>query len=224
MKSVIHTVIGKSGEEITEFLPTPKMILFAIEKAKAPDESDAELARRSGSNPNMPNAWARKYGELYKVWLDEFVEGASFSRESEVLELVGMIQASQGNFSFWKEMARKHGVIKDEVKELSLTINTDFSQILVGDPNEARRRILLETRGVVVPTRPGVAAPTGIGQQEGAGSGAGDVLQKPMEIPNTLDSDGRQPEQGKSVSVVPKQNPPSGSRRILANRKIPSST
>lgn len=224
MKPVRELIIGKSGEETIRFNPTGHQILFAIEKAKAPGESDYELAKRAGVDAANPSKWAKKYGQLYLEWLEEFVEASHFSKQAEILEAVGMVHATQGQYSYWKDMARKHGVIQDEAKTLALTVNTDFTQILIGDPLEARRRILQEARGVVVQGGVGVAAPSGIGEQTSPGSGAGNVQDGPVEVLNALDTNRRQSEFRESVPVIPAKTSPSGSNRILAKRKIPPST
>jgi len=221
MKPVKHITYDKNGEEQVFFNASPRMILFAIEKSKAPGEADGTLAKRAGIDPSLPCKWASKYGQLYLNWLEEFVDTNVGDRQAEVLEAVGMIQATQLNgYSFWKDMAKKHGVIKDDAKVQNIVINTDFSQILIGDPVEARRRILQETRGLVIPTGLGVAPPPGVGQHQGAGSGTGDLQERPVEIFDALDSDGRRPEQGAPVPVVSKQTTPSGNNRVLGKRKI----
>lgn len=228
MKSVRHVVIDKNGGEQVSFNPTGHMVLFAIEKAKAPGEGDPELARRAGISPSQPAAWAKKYGTMYLAWLEEFIEASHFSRQAEVLEAVGMIHATQGQYAYWKDLAKKHGVIADEVKEVRVTLNTDFNIVLAqGDLADARRRILQEVRGLGEPGKPrvvDVTPPKDTTSPEGAGSGAGDMQGRSVALPPPLVRDGGQPERGTPVPAVSKRDTPPGTNKVLAKRAVPSRT
>lgn len=181
MKRTLHETTTKDGDKEITFFPTAHMILFANEKAKNLTRGDPDIAREAGIDPSLPGGWARKYGSYYLTWLEEFIEASAFSKQAEVLEAVGMIHATQGSYSFWKDMARKHGVIADEIKQQNITINTDFSQILLGNSAEAARDIILaevmgikkgapiEANAVVVTPDEKIARPTRPIQQEAAG-------------------------------------------------------
>lgn len=226
MKPCKEVIIGKSGEETVRFNPSARMVLFAIEKSKAPGDGDGELARRAGIDSETPRMWAKKYGQLYVEWLDEFVETAGFSREAEVLEAVGMLHATQGNYQFWSQMAKKHGVIADEVKEVRVTLNTDFNIVLAqGDLADARRRILQEVRGLGDPGKPrvvDVTPPKDAAGTQGAGSGAGDMQGRSMALSPPLVRDRGQPERGTPVSAVPQRDTPPSTDKVLAKRAVPS--
>lgn len=151
MKRTRHVITDKNGNEQVEFVPTGHMIVFAIEKAKSPGDSDHAIAERAGMKGSNPSTWAKKYGVMYLEWLEEFIETSHFSKQAEVLEAVGMVHATQGSYSFWKDMARKHGVIADEQKEVKVTISTDFSQVLMAVGNNfeaAKAKMLADLRGV----------------------------------------------------------------------------
>lgn len=190
MKPVVERIIDKNGGETTRFHATGQMFLFAMEKAKAPGEGDGELAKRAGIPSGSPRKWAQKYGSLYLEWLDEFVEATHFSRQAEVLEAVGMVNATQGDHKFWKDMAKKHGVISEETKDIRVTINTDFNVILAqGDLADARRRILQEVRGLGNEGEPGVVDITpseDTSSPESTGGGAGNLQGRPMALPTPL--------------------------------------
>lgn len=150
MKPIREVVTNKNGDEEVRFHPSARMLLFAMKKAENQAESDTEVARIAGIDPQLPNRWASKYGTLYLEWLEEFVDSTPMGNEAALLERVGMIQALQSNnYSFWKDLAKKYGVIKEEVGNLSITLNTDFTAVLVeGSPERARERILREVMGV----------------------------------------------------------------------------
>lgn len=206
MKRVRHVVFDKNGEEHEQFNPTPRMIIFAAEKSKNPEMGDPDIARLAGLDPASPGMWVRKYGALYLTWLEECIEATAFGKEAQVLEMVGMIEASQGAFSFWKEMARKHGVIQDEVKELTVQVNTNFTTILAGESaQDARRRLLQEIRGlgnggkpVVVDVTPSenTASPTSTGDR------ASNVQGGPVALPAALGSNRRRTKRREPIPGV----------------------
>lgn len=146
-------VIAKDGSIISRFEPNGKQLLFAINKAKNPHLSDDEVCDMMAIKKSAPTEWYRKYGTHYKEWLDEALDTFGNDQEAKMLEAVGMMQALKaGNYQYWRDMARTKGVIKEEVKTQNITINTDFSAILLsGNVQEARQRILAELRGVQAP-------------------------------------------------------------------------
>ena len=105
MKPVLREVIDKNGGSEMVFTPTAKMILYSIMRAKNPGADNAEVCRQAGCAPDMPGRWAGKYGSHFTNWLEEALD-AQVDDDAAVLERIGMIEASQGNFTFWKEMAR----------------------------------------------------------------------------------------------------------------------
>lgn len=148
MKPVLEVVKDKNGEETIHFNPTPLMQLFAIEKAKNPGLGDREVAEHAGIDPQNPGRWACKYGSHYLTWLEEATESAVVGKEAVLLERVGMMQALQrNNYSYWKDLAKKYGVIKEEVKEQNLTI-VDFGGASFADLEGLRSQILREVMGV----------------------------------------------------------------------------
>lgn len=228
MKPAKEVIIGKSGEETIRMNPTAHMILFAMEKAKAPGDSDTEVAKRAGITPSSPSKWAKKYGTLYLEWLDEFIETAFYSKQAEVLEAVGMIHATQGSYQHWRDMSKKHGVIAEDVKEVRVTLNTDFNIVLAqGDLADARRRILQEVRGLGEPGKPRVVDVTpskDASSPEGSGNRAGNLQGGSLALPDSLGGDGRQSERGTPIPALPERHTPTGVDKILAKRAVPPRT
>lgn len=141
--------ISKSGEVITRFEPSGNQLLFAMNKAKNPHLSEEEVCDMMHMARRNLTAWKTKYGSHFLEWLEEAVDTFGNDQEAKMLEAVGMMQAlKSNNYQYWRDMARTKGVIKEEVKTQNITINTDFSQILIGDVKTARERILQELRGV----------------------------------------------------------------------------
>lgn len=136
------------------FEPTPLMILYSINLGKNPGLTSAEVCRLTKIDPGLPGKWAAKYGTYFLNWLEE-AKDAQTDDDAAVLERVGMIRAVQaGGFSFWKEMARAKGVIKDEQPKKGLTINTDFTVIMQesgGNLELARQKMLAAVRGHAQP-------------------------------------------------------------------------
>lgn len=163
---------------------------------------------------------------MYLDWLDSAVDGECGQEDAAVLERVGMINATQkGGYSYWKDMARKHGVIKDEVKETKVTINTDFTAILaMGDLDAARRRILQELRGVEFEGGSGVVDVTPIRELEGARSGTSQVQEGSMVLAHPLGSDRGRSEQGASLPALSQQDSPASSYSILDEGNLSAGT
>lgn len=207
MKPVLETVIDKNGAESQRFSPTGRMILFAISRAKNPTFTDNECAADVGVMPATVSGWKSKYGSFFGSWLEEMIDQHMPDKEAEMLHAVGMVEAMQGNFNFWKEMARTKGVIKEESKPLHITINTDFSHVAIGDFDEQRARLLSELRGVGQSGKSRVALPLTV-EHAGGGAGAGDragpVQEGSLALANSLGTDRGQPRTRKSVPAFSK--------------------
>lgn len=212
MKPVVERVIDKNGDETTRFHPTGSMLLFAMKKAEFPGLGDGEVSERAGIDPQLPGRWAKKYGTLYLEWLEEFCEQTPFGQDAALLERVGMVQAIQSNnFSYWKEMAKVKGVIKEEAAPTHLTINTDFSAVFIGDFNDARRKILEAYRGVVNPGGSRVVDAPVERLEDGAqgpGAGTSPLQAGSVEVAHPLGEDRGHPEQGIPVPAVPRKSTP----------------
>lgn len=201
------------------------MILFSIFKAENPGKSEDELCELAGIDPQLPSRWARKYGTLYLEWLDE-AEDQSVLDDAKVLERVGMMQAVQpGNYQYWRDMAKSKGVIKEEVREQKITINTDFSAILLagGSFDEARARILETHRGMGNAIGSGMAAPPRVGEPEGAGVGARPLQARPVALAHALGADGGRAEQREPLPAVPEQDTFAGSYVVLDEGEVSTS-
>ncbi len=224
MKPCIYTTISKNGDEITEFLPTARMILYSIHKAKNQGLADSEVCALAGLDAQNPMRWRVKYGTYFTDWLEEAIDHQSMD-DAAVLERVGMIQAAQpGNYQYWRDMSRSKGVLKDEIKEVKITLNTDFSALLGGDLAEARKRILLKARGMVVPGRPGVATGAGEREHPGPGNRASDVQERSLEMANALGKDRGRSERSEPLPAVPKQDSFAMLVELLDEGEIPSSS
>ena len=210
MKPILRRVIDKNGAEETIFTPSPMMVQFSLYKAEMPGATCAEVCASAGIDPQNPGRWASKYGSHFLIWLEEAVEHCGID-DARVLYRVGMAQAMQpGNYQYFRDFARTLGIIKDEVKVQNITINTDFSQILIacgGDLERARSELLQKARGVVIQARPGVALPIDVGQP-GGGGGAGDRVSQlqgeSMALDDSLGADGGCATEGKPVPAISK--------------------
>ncbi len=220
MKSVIYTVTDKNGNDQTTFQATPRMILYAITASKHPTLVEDELCDLIGIHRRSIKRWKELYDRpkqdknYFSDWLEEFTDANTNVDEQKkaVLEAVGMINATQGNFQFWREMARTQGVIKEEPKNTSITINTDFSQIAIGaNFDEARRALLRSTQGVELPRTAPVAPVIEHQQPQGVGSGASGVQEEPVAVHDTLGSNRGHAKRGRSVPIVPSKKAPSNS-------------
>lgn len=228
MKPVIEEVIDKNQNTITRFNPLGTMILFAAAKARNPDMSDLEIFNELGTKTNLHKQWVKRYGEHYQNWLEEFVDGQTY-RKSELLEIVGMSQAIQpGNYQYWRDMAKTHGVIRDEPKtSTTINVNTDFSQVHNGTESfeDARRRLLSELRGVDykggsrVVDAVGIPIPTG---REGEGDRACRMQEEPLAMANPLGEDRGCSEQGVPIPAIPERPTPTSDDPLLGKRTKPT--
>lgn len=149
----IVETISKSGEVITRFEPSGNQLLFAMNKAKNPHLSEEEVCDMMHMARRNLTAWKTKYGSHFLEWLEEAVDTFGNDQEAKMLEAVGMMQAlKSNNYQYWRDMARTKGVIKEEVKTQNITINTDFSGIMIGgDIKTLRDKLLQEFRGIQAP-------------------------------------------------------------------------
>lgn len=192
MKPVLYRVVDKNGDEIVTFHPTSKMMIYALRKARSPGAPETELCASCGIEPSSPRKWKEKYGSYFSEWLEEFMELES-GQDHELLEAVGMAQALQGgNFQYWREMARMKGVLKDEIKPSHITINTDFSQILIasgGNLEAARERLLASARGLEFKEGVRVVDALELREPASAGDGAIEVQDESMALAHALGGD-----------------------------------
>lgn len=161
--------------------------------------------------------WKELYDEpkaeenYFSRWLEEAIDihAATDDHKKTILEAVGMVNAVNGNFQFWREMARTQGVIKEEPKNTSITINTDFSQIAIGaNFDEARRQILRDATGVELPRGTTVAPTLELRQEHKSdGDGTSGLQGIPLEVPNPLDSNGKRAKRSSAVSILPPKDP-----------------
>jgi hypothetical protein len=228
MKPVLRIVVDKNGAEEEVFTPSARMVLYSIFKAEAPGEDDAELCRKAGIDSQLPGRWRMKFGSHFINWLEEAMD-MNVGDEAKVLERVGMMQAVQpGNYQYWRDMARSKGVIKEAAPVAALTLNTNFTAILQlvgGDLNAARAKLLEATRGLAHGSGSALAEPAiggGAGSNTGEGDRARHVQGEPLEMAHSLGSDRGRPEQRASVSAVPEQAPFTGSYRVLDEGEIPA--
>jgi len=225
VKQALRVVIDKNGAQETIFQPTGLMMQFGIMKARDQAASDFQICQRLDINFSTFSRWRTKYGSYFTDWLEEFIE-MQMGDHSALLEAKGMEMALQdGNFQYWREMARTKGVIKDDVKPASITINTDFTAIIAaagGDLNAARARILQETRGLAQPGAAVVAPPAPQREQASPAARASDVQGGSLEVDNSLGEDRGHPEQGEPIPAVPRRHAPSSNYVVLDEGEISS--
>lgn len=225
MKPVLQTVIDKNGGETTVFHPTARMILFSVVKSRHPGMSDEEACLEAQLDPQLPARWAGKYGSYYLDWIEEAIDQGVAADDAAVLERVGMVNALQGNFQFWREMARTKGVIKEELPSKGITINTDFTVVLAavgGDVHAARARLLQAARGLGDPGGSGMASPLSLGQPAGAGARAGELQARPVEMAHALGANRGRAEQGPAIPAVSKQAAFASTYVVLDEGEVPT--
>lgn len=206
MSNVLEETIAKDGSVLVRFNPTAKMIVYAMFRAKNQDKTEAEVCELAKISPQALSRWRSQYGSHFITWLEEEIELHQQGNEAAVLEAVGMSQAlRKNNYQYWRDMARKHGVIQDEVKTQNITINTDFSAISIGgDFEQQRRRILQEALGLADTGGDQVAIPAPSRKPESKGSRTSALPEITLEVSDSLGSDRGLAEQGTPVPAVPK--------------------
>lgn len=220
MKPVIYTTTTKSGDKETVLNPTPRMLLYAITWAKDLTRVEDEVCDAIGIHRRSIKRWKELYDQpkqqrnYFSEWLEDTVESLANTDEQKksILEAVGMIEATQGGYQFWRDMSRTYGAIKEEVKSTSITINTDFSQIAIGaNFDEARRALLKSTQGVELPRTAPVAPIIEHQQPQGVGGGTGGVQEEPVAVLDPLATNGRYAKRGRAVPIIPSKKTPSDS-------------
>lgn len=206
MSNVLEETIAKDGSILVRFNPTAKMIVYAMFRSKNPDKSESEVCEMAKIHPSALSKWRSSYGSHFTTWLEEEIELHQQGNEAAVLEAVGMSQAlRKNNYQYWRDMARKHGVIQDEVKTQNITINTDFSAISIGgDFEQQRRRILQEALGLADTGGDQVVDVTPSREPQSKGSRASALPEITLEVSDALGSDRGLAEQGTPVPAIPK--------------------
>lgn len=224
MKPVLETIIDKNGGKTIRFNPSARMILFLAEKGKNPHMTDEEVLEKLGIDTHSARRWELKYGHHYTDWYEEMLDQHLDSSDQRVLDMVGMVEAVQGNFNFWKEMSKIRGLIKEDTKEIKITLNTDFSKFEGMSFEDYRRGILESTRGVEYSPRPGLAQRAGVGQRQGPGVRTIPVQARSMEIPDPLGEDRGRPERDGPIPALSERTTPIRPNTVLAAISTPSST
>jgi len=219
MRKVLDKTFGKNGDVIETFCPTAKQILFAMCKAKNAHMTDSEVAHEVGITPQAVSRWRCDYGSSFSGWLEEMIDQYAPDKDAELLHAVGMVHAVQGNYNFWKDMAKSKGVIKEDSKPMHITINTDFSHISIGDFHEERARLLSELRGVGKSGKSRVAEPVTIEHQGGSeskGDRTSEVQDRSMALANPLGSNRGRARTRQPVPALSQQATSSDSDSLLA--------
>lgn len=205
MKPVVHIVLDKNGQEREEFTPTAHMIVFAQHKARFPHLSDSECCKEIGLRKETYNNWCNRYGARFSNWLFECMDMFVDDKKAQLLEAVGMIKATQGEYQFWRDMARTHNVIKEEAKnEVKIAIGTtDFSSLSGKDLEYERERLLAEVRGLDAPRRSEVADGASEGEHEGMGDRVSSLPEECLVLSDSLVPDGERAERDEPKATIP---------------------
>lgn len=195
MKPVVERIIDKNGGTFTRFNPTGKMIYYAVTLAQNPTLTEKEVLSLCRLPKITLDRWKEKYGSEFSYWLEEMVDQCGYDEKAAAIEAVGMVEALQGNYNFWKDMAKKNGVIEGDSK-LTININTDFSQVLVAGESfeERRKQLLSQIRGVGESGKPrlaGASTPEHAGSSKSAGARAGEVQERSVVLADPLGSNRR---------------------------------
>lgn len=196
------------------FTPSARMIIWAQYKCANMHLSEKEVSQGIGIQHSTFKGWEEKYTPHFQIWLEESYDQFSDYNDKKVslLEAVGMVEALQGNFQYWKEMSRTYGVIKDEAKnDIKLNFIGDFSRLLDKDLDNAQDRLLSELSSVAVPKGQRMVKSSTEGNSGGLGDRISQMQEECVVLPDSLDSDGGCSEQGSSIPALPEQAAPTSS-------------
>lgn len=128
----LKPIKNRHGEVIDyEFTPSPKMLRVVVELNKAENGAlvTEEILKKCRVSQDEFDSWMRDYmlvsldadgavkskKNYFLSWWESALDIGS-GIEKELLRLVGMEKALEGDFNFWKEMARTFGATApDEV-------------------------------------------------------------------------------------------------------------
>lgn len=149
-----------------EFVPSMKMLRVAIEfnKAENADVPTDDILKKCGVSNAEWNRWRNEYvlieydenkepkgsKNFFEEWLEDVLE-IKEKEERELLRLIGMQKAVEGNYNFWKDLSRTYGAISAEQVEhkhtiLQVKIKADATP---AELNELRQKLLASNRGAV---------------------------------------------------------------------------
>lgn len=158
-------IIGPNGKTVIgiEFRPTLKMLRTVVEMGldKNQGKSTEEILEQCGVTESEWKRWwsegkflEEKEGRTvernyFEEWWDSALQIKS-GEEREMLRQVGLQKALDGNFNFWKEMARTYGSVTEEPAEgpkkaipFNLPTNATPEQL-----RDARQKLLESHRAV----------------------------------------------------------------------------
>lgn len=124
MSKEVLEVRTVNGVEVTKFHATPAMRLFALSSFFDPElrgKSPDKICKAIGISNARYREWLG-YEPWFSEWLEELRASLGGANRRAALEFVGMQQAMNGEFNFWKAMALKEGVISPDRLDVGAAI------------------------------------------------------------------------------------------------------
>lgn len=169
-----------------EFLPDVQMRLWVVARAdrQHKDSSDEALLRRLKWKSTLITDWKRWFDPGFSEWYADAIY-AQGSPLRSLLEQIGRENAYKGDYNFWRDLARTHGVISNETVEHKINIGqfTKGLENLSDAELEKRANSMLSaSRGVENQGTIDLAGTIDIGGQAGDGDRVGEMQEKPVVL------------------------------------------
>jgi hypothetical protein len=113
-----------NGQDVVQFVPTPRMRLFALSLFCDPAMAGKEPEQICSAIGLGKSSWKRfqEFNPYFEEWLEDMRLALGGKNKRSLLELVGMEKALAGEFNFWKAMAVKHGTIAPDQLNVGVAI------------------------------------------------------------------------------------------------------
>lgn len=148
-----------------EFLPSNKMFRYvmAMSLEKNASKTNEQVAKELGLRPAEIDSWWRDYTivienkdgtntarNYFEEFFDESLQIRS-GEEREMLRIVGMKRAMEGNYNYWRDMSRTYGTISaEQVEHKHMIIKFDElrSDATTAEIEDRRKKLLDAHRAV----------------------------------------------------------------------------
>lgn len=137
-----------NGKEEITFTPNPQMMVFGFARCEPTnfDKKDADVLSQVNIPTQNLSRWRREYDPYFDEWLENFIMiHSNVKLLKNMLESVGIKKAMQGDFSFWKAIAIKYGVISSDTQNLNvIPVNLQNYDQWTPEQIESQRNSLLQ--------------------------------------------------------------------------------
>lgn len=144
------TVEVKNGKSFVKFVPDAKMFAYASQRALPENinKPDKTICEAISLPYGTLQRWKAESDPYFTEWVENYMLLHSGGQKllKKMLEDVGIKKAMEGDFSFWKTMAIKHGVIAPDSANLNLIpVNLQNYDQWTPEQLEAQRHSLLQS-------------------------------------------------------------------------------